>query len=1082
MSIENILKKSTWSDAMYLHEKYKYIDQHNPAVNHQNDTRIKMWKDRFGNDEELLNHRITAEGMDYDSFKTIINSGNLDCGYTHFEWYKELVNIFLNQSEFKVSDYIKINKEEVPFLEFSMPFLKRTIAVIHEGLKDEASWIGKKRIIGVVLLLVMDKVFHLSVKTLIYELNNCRLNNELQGEDPTQRYQDFVNQKISTSEKILKLLLEYPVLARVLVENMMKINKNILIVLQRLIKDRQEIEDFFDLKLGNLNDISFLGDSHNGGACVLHLKFENNVNVIYKPRNLAVDVGFTQLLGWFNNKQLDQKFKTVRTLNKDEYGWQEYVPYIECANQDEVSSFFQRQGQYMAILYAINATDMHMENIITHGEHPFFVDLESLFHNQPYVHIEEKDEYSAFEKTAYILNDSILKTNMLPALDSNFLYHSDLSGLAGDIEQILNTYEISNKNTDLMKITRSKITVKKHNHLPMYMDEVINPKNYLHSVKKGFINCYQLILEHKHEFINYLEELFKGCLVRTIIRPTITYFTLLEASTNPKYLKNGIDRVFLFDFMWMILKHDDQRKDSIQYECSDLLYGDIPLFKTVIGEKYLLHHKNDQKIMNVFTKDILSLTQSKILRMCEEDIEVQWEFVERTVRTKYLLEETYAVEKSKSVVDVERIKGNLNSTYSKEDFLREAIRIGEYIKDIAIYGDDGCTVSWISMGMDMDEKLIYKATELGLYNGVTGIAYFYMYLGKETGNPAFIDMTNLCINTALEMIKKNVDKNISVFTGYGSLLFLLMHKANLFNDDKAVKEGHELLGILEGLIDEDKHLDIISGCAGTMITCIDFYKLFRDEKALSVAIQCGEHILAKARTTSDGLAWVTSAINKIPLSGIAHGNSGICLALARLYEVTGDDRYLKASQSGIKYEDTMYDPEENNWKDLRFVEGTHPDDQYALYWCNGAPGIGIARIGISKIYESDLIRSGIKHAIEKTMSEGFTEVSYSLCHGDLGNLELIMLGEKYYEETYLEEFRTLMSNHIMGMAEKDNFHWKCGIPGRQQIPGLMLGLSGIGYQLLRLYNNQLPSVLMLEGPAAPSFRSVEGAGVEYNNV
>src|SRR5690606_23647303 len=137
---------------------------------------------------------------------------------------------------------------------------------------------------------------------------------------------------------------------------------------------------------------------------------------------------------------------------------------------------------------------MHMENIIAHGEHPFFVDLESLFHNQPFTSLEQKGHHTALEKTSFILNDSVLKTSLLPTLDPNSLYHSDLSGLAGDTVQVMNTYEILHKNTDVMKIKRTKIKVNKCNHLPSYQKQPITPENYQAQIKNGFVQCYRLIM------------------------------------------------------------------------------------------------------------------------------------------------------------------------------------------------------------------------------------------------------------------------------------------------------------------------------------------------------------------------------------------------------------------------------------------------------------------------------------------------------------------------------------------------------------------------------------------------------------
>jgi lantibiotic modifying enzyme len=47
----------------------------------------------------------------------------------------------------------------------------------------------------------------------------------------------------------------------------------------------------------------------------------------------------------------------------------------------------------------------------------------------------------------------------------------------------------------------------------------------------------------------------------------------------------------------------------------------------------------------------------------------------------------------------------------------------------------------------------------------------------------------------------------------------------------------------------------------------------------------------------------------------------------------------------------------------------------------------------------------------------------------------------------------------------DRHGWQCAGPGGVEMPGLMLGLAGIGYQMLRLADpDRVPSVLLLAPP------------------
>ncbi|MBR2565812.1 MAG: type 2 lantipeptide synthetase LanM family protein [Paenibacillus sp.] len=1078
MSIQEQLNNSRWGDALYLKEKYKQFELETGAEFSMDpqptgdvssdDERMKLWLDQFFQDQERLADRFQAESMEIHKVNALFHTPNFRYAFADMVWHQELQKTFLENEHEDITYFIEGKTDEIPFFEFSQPFLERSIQIMKESLSEGYDWLDKRRVIGLVLKTVSDKVFHLSAKTLIYELNKARLQEELVGDDSRQRYLHFVSQQMQTREQILNLLLEYPVLARGIAEQTLRINQNMIRVLERLTADRLELESLFDVKLDRLEDIEFLGDSHNGGASVLRLKFTGDVNVMYKPRDMAIDTAFAGLLHWFNEQENGLPFRITKTLDRSEYGWQQFIAYEEVASLDEAERFFERQGQYLAILYALNATDMHMENIVAQGEHPFFVDLESLLHNQPFKYMEEKQQYTALEKTLSILNDSVLKTSMLPTLDSNALYHSDLSGLAGDIEQVLNTYEIHDKNTDMMRIKRSKIAVTRFSHLPSYNQSPIKPERYIYRLKEGFCRTYRSIMEQKDRFISEVRHHFHGCAVRTIVRPTVTYFTLIEAGSHPKYLRNGLDKSLLFDMMWAIVRQDRNREKLVSYECHDLLHGDVPMFKTLIGEKILFHHSDDQPIEGVYDSDILTQTETKVQAMNEDDMDMQWEFTERTLQTKYVLERSFAMEKSTESVRPDELSGHQIST-TRADYLREAVKIGDYIKGISIMGDEGDTVSWISMGMDADEKLIYKSSELGLYNGVTGIAYFYLYLGQETGEEKYKEMVGLCIQTAWEMIRKNMDRNISLFTGYGSLLYLLVHKAKVYSEQDVHPDMLELLDILDEMVEEDERLDVISGCAGTIIACVDLYTMFHLPRALDTATRCANRLLQLAQPMEQGIAWVTSAINKVPLSGIAHGNAGICLSLARLYRVTGHQPYLEACLEGMKYEENIYSPEVNNWKDLRFTDGNVSEEHYVMYWCNGAPGLGIARVGTAQELSFqgpiEALDTDIRRAVNKTIEDGFTEVSYSLCHGDMGNLELILLAADYWQDDTLEAYAYQMADYIITKVREDNGHWRCGIPSRQQIPGLMLGLAGIGYQLLRLYNRKLPSVLMMEGPA-----------------
>ncbi|MBZ9618558.1 type 2 lanthipeptide synthetase LanM family protein [Clostridium estertheticum] len=1074
MSIKDLIKDNRWSNALYISEKIKYYNFENKKIQDNTDEfkNIGKWMKLFKNDKELMMKRVDAEGISLKEFDMVADELPFDVNNTNFIWHKDLTDIFTEENNICIDDYIMFNKDELPFFEFAVPFLKRSIMVMKERLNFFKDQFDIDTIIKIAVGLITEAVVSMGLKTLTYELTSRRINGKLKGDTREDRYDYFVKTNLDSNESILKLLIEYPVLARLTVENAVGITENIINVIETLVNDKEEIESYFNIKIDNIRGMENMGDLHDGGKCVLRFNFAEGINILYKPRDLSIDESFQKLLEWFNEKGIEKDFKTMKVLNKGTYGWQEFMKYEEVSSNEKINNFFERQGEYIALLHILNGADMHCENIIANGEYPVFVDLESLFHNEISLRDDIALSGSAVTKAEKYIKESVLKTAMLPVLDANFLYDSDISGIAGDIDQILNMYDIQNKNTDEIKIVRTKITVNSSNHLPSLNGEIIIPKMYVDNIKSGFTTCYDLMRRNKEELAHVIKSLFSGKNVRTIIRSTLVYRTLLEASSHPKYLRNGISRNYIFDYLWLVLKVEPDRMQSIPYEIEDLLMGDIPLFRAGINNKNLINSNRIGSVKDAFNNDAMSKSIDLINSLSDDDFQRQWDFIETTINTKYFLKESFESEKAQdeAAVTLDKIDRSLNYEVKKSAFLNEAERIAESIMSSAIIGDDKRSISWINLGMNPDEKIEFKIVKSEFYNGVTGIGMFYAYLAKETGNQKYKYICEKCINTSYDLIMAGRVDNISAFMGMSAFVYLAMHVAKLFNREDLIKKAEEVIDLIETGIEDDEHFDIMAGCSSTLIVCAEFYKNFHYEKALELARKCGDHLVKKSVKSEKGVGWITSKLNNYPIAGMAHGNAGIALSLMTLYDLTKDDKYLNIANEAIAYENSLYDEDEMNWKDLRSFDkdeaNREKDKKNVSYWCNGAPGIGMARVAMLKYCDSAIIKNDVRNSVQKTINEGFKQINYCLCHGDLGSLELILLAAEKMNDKELKNFVYTMGGYMLDSVNKDNGNWKSGIPGRVQIPNFMLGLSGIGYELLRLYNNEIPSALILEGPAA----------------
>jgi len=131
-------------------------------------------------------------------------------------------------------------------------------------------------------------------------------------------------------------------------------------------------------------------------------------------------------------------------------------------------------------------------------------------------------------------------------------------------------------------------------------------------------------------------------------------------------------------------------------------------------------------------------------------------------------------------------------------------------------------------------------------------------------------------------------------------------------------------------------------------------------------------------------------------------------------------------------------------------------------WCHGAPGIGLSRVYAAPLLNDSEIGREIGIALETTLHKGFGG-AHCLCHGDVGNLELLIeaSGLPGYEQW--KAIVTRRAGWLLNVARRHG--WFCSTPKGVETPGLMLGLAGIGYGLLRLADpDSVPSVLTLQPP------------------
>jgi len=140
------------------------------------------------------------------------------------------------------------------------------------------------------------------LRTMVLELNVARVQELLQGDTAEARFQSFIDRMVQPAHGIA-LLQEYPVLGRLVVESLDRWITVSEEFVQRLCDDWLAIQQTFapPEDPGPLVRIEGgMGDTHRGGRSVVIATFRSGFRLVYKPKSLAIDRHFQQLLAWLN--------------------------------------------------------------------------------------------------------------------------------------------------------------------------------------------------------------------------------------------------------------------------------------------------------------------------------------------------------------------------------------------------------------------------------------------------------------------------------------------------------------------------------------------------------------------------------------------------------------------------------------------------------------------------------------------------------------------------------------------------------------------------------------------------------------
>jgi len=257
----------------------------------------------------------------------------------------------------------------------------------------------------------------------------------------------------------------------------------------------------------------------------------------------------------------------------------------------------------------------------------------------------------------------------------------------------------------------------------------------------------------------------------------------------------------------------------------------------------------------------------------------------------------------------------------------------------------------------------------------------------------------------------------------------------------------------------EPRLDVEGGAAGALLALLALHEKIAEGWVLEAARACARHLLERQVATGreDG-GW--PAPDGLMHAGFAHGAGGIACALARLHERTGDGELLSAARRGLRYERAIYSPADRNWP----LQKKNGGSAVMTAWCHGAAGVALSRALVPASFLDDELVEELELALATTESAPQSRFDH-LCCGNLGRADaLLTAGLRRHQDARLAAAAALARAVAARAVERGRLGVRpAGFESGAFRPGFFQGLSGIGYELLRVAAPRaLPSVLGFE--------------------
>ncbi len=820
------------------------------------------------------------------------------------------------------------------------------------------------------------------------------------------------------------------------------------LLLARLVDDSDAVAARLGVDLRRVDGVTpELSDRHDGGGAVARLVDADGRSVIYKPRDVALEAAFAALCADLGGPI--GLPRAAATLARDDYGWMEDIHPTALADPAAAARYHRRAGALLALLHLLHANDAHLENLIAAGEHPVLVDGETLLGPASGV---AADVGGAATRAGWgRLEASVLRTGLLPRWVPRADGGYDSAGLGPGWVQRAGVVAVrwcaADGEPPALDVARGDLPPGPH--VPRLAGRAVGAEEHIEEVIAGFRDATRTVSMQARDA---LLARFAGCRARVLPRSTATYGATLLASVSADALADGAARSIVLDALHAEARGGPEPPPGwplARAERRALERLDVPRFTAPVD-------RVPPRLRALWSAPGLAVARA---RLDAQRPEAEIRLIEATF---------YARVAAAPEADQARWRATLRRVAPADPgdappldepmAYAEAERIAARLLHEAVRAPDG-SLTWVApVVVHGAPGFAVRPVGTRLYDGAAGIALFFGGLARVTGRPEHAEAARAVLREiVLDPVGAVAGLAPGGVTGAASVVWALAYLADLLEAPELLATARmTAAAITTERLAQDPACDVAAGSAGALLAFLRLHAETGEDEWLARADHCGELLLA--RRTGSPAAW--PGADGTPLTGLSHGAAGIAHALLSLAALTGDTRYADAAHEGLLYERLHFLPAHGNWEDLR-PGGPRRGPKVMHGWCNGAPGIGLARLPWRALDRQTAAEVDI--ALATTRARAFGAQDH-LCCGTLGRIEVLLrAGELLDRPALIGEARAVAGRVVARARRHDRYLVSSPELPPVTVPGLFRGLAGIGLQLLRLASPELvPSPLLLE--------------------